>query len=37
MQTATQTRPTGAFTGIAASKAIIPPFYALAYIIYVGV
>jgi len=37
MQTATQTRPTGAFTGTTASKAIIPPFYALAYIIYVGV
>jgi len=37
MQTATQTRPTGAFTGTIASKAIIPPFYALAYIIYVGV
>jgi len=36
MQTATQTRPTGAFTGTTASKAIIPPFYALAYIIYVG-
>lgn len=29
--------PTGAFTGTTASKAIIPPFYALAYIIYVGV
>ena len=28
--------PTGAFTGTTASKAIIPPFYALAYIIYVG-
>jgi len=37
MQTATQTSPTGAFTGTTASKAIIPPFYALAYIIYVGV
>ena len=36
MQTVTQTRPTGAFTGTTASKAIIPPFYALAYIIYVG-
>ena len=29
--------PTGAFTGTVATKAIIPPFYALAYIIYVGV
>ena len=29
--------PTGAFTGTTATKAIIPPFYALAYIIYVGV
>jgi hypothetical protein len=31
------TVPTGAFTGTTASKAIIPPYYALAYIIYVGV
>ncbi len=29
--------PTGAFNGATADKAIIPPFYALAYIIYVGV
>jgi len=37
MQIATQSRPTGTFTGTVAPKAIIPPFYALAYIIYVGV
>ncbi len=37
MQTNTQTRPAGVFTGTTAAKAIIPPFYALAYIIYVGV
>ena len=37
VQDDTPTVPTGAFTGTTASKAIIPPFYALAYIIYVGV
>ena len=32
-----QTKPTGVFVPDTANKAIIPPFYALAYIIYVGV
>ena len=37
MDTNLQTVPTGTFTGTVAPNAIIPPFYALAYIIYVGV